>query len=148
MPSHNESIPHHPNKACLGSIIARTRCNLGLLIGEPKSAIPHLTSMFRRSRVPIDEKIDVEVTPTSYNEIQTIEVLYLRNKADKIGGYILNVEGYMLLTKEIMLPKAYWLLGTFGHSVLVLLAHLLPPFPLLLLLMHPYPLLPKPCFTE
>ncbi|KAK4725321.1 hypothetical protein R3W88_028100 [Solanum pinnatisectum] len=94
MPSQNEFILHHPKEAYLGSIMARRRIDLRLLISQEMAmrakqkmmSMPFpilVTELCRRAGVPRDTTRDVEVTLFSSTDIQHIEAEFIREEVDR-----------------------------------------------------------------
>uniref|UniRef100_M1DEU7 Putative plant transposon protein domain-containing protein n=1 Tax=Solanum tuberosum TaxID=4113 RepID=M1DEU7_SOLTU len=94
MPSHNEFIMCHPKAACLGSIMARRRINLGLLTSQEMAmrakqrftTLPFqvlIIELCRHAGVPRDPANDKEVIPSSSMDIQRIEAEFTREEVER-----------------------------------------------------------------
>uniref|UniRef100_M1DAM9 Putative plant transposon protein domain-containing protein n=1 Tax=Solanum tuberosum TaxID=4113 RepID=M1DAM9_SOLTU len=94
MPFQNKSILRHPKATCLGSIIARRRINMGLLISQEMAmrakqkmtSLPFpvlVTELCKRAGVPHDTTRDIEVTLSSATDIWRIVAEFTREEVDR-----------------------------------------------------------------
>uniref|UniRef100_M1DNY7 Integrase core domain containing protein n=1 Tax=Solanum tuberosum TaxID=4113 RepID=M1DNY7_SOLTU len=112
-----------------GSINDRQKLYLGLMIEQENAMrakkrqnslhFPVLINeLYKWASVPRDEKMDVEVTPTSYTNIQCIEAEYMRDGADMRREAPMDtspeVDVDILPTEAIMPPQDSEPSGTFG----------------------------------
>jgi len=112
MPSQNESILRHMKAVCLGSIMDQNRRNLDLLIEQEiamrskqsQTSLPFpilITELCRRAYILLVAKTDVEVTSTSFTDIQRIEA-EMRRVAPVDRSQVVDVD--MLPTEVILTP--------------------------------------------
>ncbi|KAG5586517.1 hypothetical protein H5410_046951 [Solanum commersonii] len=94
MPSQNESIMCHPNAACIDSIMAMRRIDLGLLSSQEMvmrakqrlTSLPFpilITELCQRVRVPWDPINDIEVIRVLSTNIWHIEDEFTREEVDR-----------------------------------------------------------------